>query len=138
MTNLDDMFDYEKRQLAKCDMKPKRRKTPKKYLEAGVIKECMVWLNHKGWYCERRNTGAIKMENTFLRFGRTGAADIFAVIHGQHVEIECKRRDGKGRLSDNQKEFQREMADYHIPYFVVTSADDLEQQIGTLRLRQTR
>lgn len=136
MNKLDEFFD--RAGTFPPLPKQRRRKTPKKDLEAGVVKECMAWLCQKGYYAERRNTGAIKTANTFLRFGRPGAADIFAVINGQHVEIECKRRDGKGRLSDGQKAFATLMNDYHIPYFVVTSAGDLARHIGVLCLYQTR
>lgn len=136
---LDEFFEKPRKKLPMTLHKiGRRKKTPKKNLEAGVIKECMIWLNRRGYYCERRNTGAIKTRDTFLRFGRLGAADIFAAVGGCHVEIECKRRDGKGRLSPSQKAFRREMGDYRIPYLVVTSAEDLEIQIGALRLHWTR
>lgn len=118
--------------------KPRQRKTPKRDLETPVIKECLVWLHKHGYYAERRNTGAVKYGKAFVRFGTPGGADIFAVIDGKHCEVECKRRDGKGRLSDNQKEFRQRMKEYWIPYLAVTSADELAEQIGALRLHWTR
>lgn len=140
MGKLDEFFDGNEttRRLARRGMKPKRRKTPKGDLESAVLKECMVWLKAQGYYAERRNTGAVKYGKAFVRYGSPGAADILAVIHGRHIEIECKRRDGKGRLSDNQKEFKQLMADYYIPYFVVCSVDELERSIGAWRLCQMR
>lgn len=115
-----------------------RRKTPRNDLEASVVQECMVWLKQQGYYCERRNTGAFQTASSFIRFGSPGAADLFAVIDGKHYEIECKRRDGKGRLSESQKEFAQRMDAYHIPYAVVQSAADLEKVIGAWRLHWSR
>lgn len=136
MPNLDKFFEWAG--TFPPIPKRKRHKTPKKNLEAAVLKECLVWLKQQGYYAERRNTGAIKTDTAFFRFGSPGAADIFAVIDGRHYEVEVKRRDGKGRLSPGQKAFQREMKGYRIPYLVVTSADDLAKQIGAWQLHETR
>ena len=137
--NLDEFFDESLTSGVRRRIRtPKRRKTPKKDLETPVVKECMRWLNQQGYYAERRNTGAVKYGKAFVRYGTLGGADIFAVINGKHCEVEAKRRDGKGRLSDNQKEFRRLMHDFGIPYLVVTSASDLEKQVGVLRLHWSR
>lgn len=136
--NIEEFFDVSKMSGVTRRIRRPRRKTPKNDLEGSVVKECRLWLKNHGYYHERRNTGAIAVEGRFVQFGETGAADIFAVIHGQHVEIECKRRDGKGRLSDDQKDFRQLMSDYCIPYFVVTSAEELERCVGAWRLHQTR
>lgn len=137
---LDEFFDESRTSgvVRRIRTPKRRRKTPKKDLETPVVKECLVWLNRQGYYCERRNTGAVKFGEAFVRYGTPGGADIFAVIHGRHIEIECKRRDGKGRLSDNQKEFRRLMKDYEIPYIVVCSADQLAVWVGGMRLHWTR
>lgn len=133
--------------------KKTRKKTKKHDLEGAVLHECIMFLSahEQVVYVERRNTGAVQFDDGFfLRFGATGAADIWCLIlrpmsvHaacGQgrqhnisidvltHVEIECKRRDGKGRLSEGQKEFQQFCAEAGIPYFVVTSAEDLGKKL---------
>lgn len=110
-------------------------------------------------YVERRNTGAVQFEDGgFIRFGSKGAADIWCLVRQQlsvadisaddeddiftfgeistedrdlltHVEIEVKRRDGKGRLSPDQKLFEQFCEKAGIPYFVVTSAEDLASQL---------
>jgi len=136
MPNLDKFFEWAG--TFPPIPKRKRHKTPKKNLEAAVLKECLVWLKQQGYYAERRNTGAIDVGRTVLQFGSPGAADIFAVVHGRHVEIECKRRDGQGRTSAAQKAFAWQMREHRIPYVIVTSAMELEAWVGKLLLSWTR
>lgn len=128
--------------------KKKMKKTPRNILEAAVQRECLEWLMaHKDVvYVERRNTGALTTTGGgFIKFGSPGAADIWCLIrpyqdnHGGllfwkrnpvplHIEIECKRRDGKGRLSENQAAFKQRCEKIGVPYLVVTSAADLDKQ----------
>lgn len=133
-----------------------KKRRSRKVLEANVLKECREWLlnQDKVVYVERRNTGAMQLEDRFVPFGVKGGADLWCLIEVpllkaivpedetfnilfepnkyyivSHVEIECKRRDGKGRMSDAQKKFQARCKKIGVPYFVVTSAKDLEQQL---------
>lgn len=132
--------------------KPKRQhRTPKNDRESAVLSECIRFLVQRKSvaYVERRNTGAAKyVGGYFVRFGSPGAADIWCLIGKPlyamdldtcesevvgsmftHVEIECKNRTGKGRLSAEQKTFKRMCDDAGIPYFMVTSAEDLAEQL---------
>jgi len=128
--------------------KHRRRKTPKKDSEAAVLRECLIYLKKclDTVFTERRNTGAVAFEGGgFIRFGTPGAADIWCLIsqdlchvvndsypafdHLVHIEIECKRRDGKGKLSPAQQAFKQFCEKSTIPYFVVTSAADLDKQL---------
>ena len=138
----------------------KPRKTPKKNLEASVIRDCLALLgNHPNVvYIERRNTGAVKFtDGGFIRFGSPGGADIWCLLATPlyeidvsadddfepvpkrsdrslivHVEIECKRPDGKGRQSPAQKRFQAICDDWKIPYLLVTSAEELRKALDKL------
>ena len=133
--------------------KKRRRRTPKKDSEAAVLRECMIYLKkHPDTvFTERRNTGAVAFaDGGFIRFGTPGAADIWCLIQMDaggvrktrnprymvftdpqitHVEIEVKRRDGKGKLSSAQQAFKQFCEKSGIPYFVVTSAADLDEQL---------
>lgn len=125
--------------------KRRRRKTPKKDSEAAVLRECLLYLRKcpEVVYLERRNTGAITFaDGGFMRFGSLGAADIFCLIrcrsHGSllnvvdhlyHIEIEVKRRDGKGRLSPAQQSFKQFCEKSGILYFVVTSRENMIKQL---------
>ncbi len=130
----------------KCPVGEPKKRTPKKNLEGVVVKECLALLNdlHAVLYVERRNTGSVDFEGGgHISFGCKGAADIWCVVNvpcticntsvGVHVEIECKRADGKGRLSVAQKKFKDRCATLGIPYLVVTSAQNiLDYFRGTL------
>lgn len=128
--------------------KKRRRRTPKKDSEAAVLRECLIYLKEcpDTVFTERRNTGAIAFaDGGFMRFGTPGAADIWCLIQTPvrywasweksdcqclvHIEIECKRRDGKGKLSSAQQAFKQFCEKSGIPYFVVTSAEDLAEQL---------
>jgi len=132
-------------------------RTPPNDRESAVLKECLRFLNglESVVYVERRNTGAAKyIGGYFVRFGSPGAADIWCLIRCRsmkhyddgwicggnvdsscdgscltHIEIECKNRTGKGRLSEDQKTFKRMCGRVGIPFFMVTSAEDLREQL---------
>lgn len=125
------------------ESKPRQRRTPKRMLEDSVKKDCLKLLARLQKHgsvrlYERRNV--LNMATTDggrIMAGVRGRADIWAVVvcidgqrdyggsHQQHVEIECKRRDGKGRASPAQVEFEGFCKRSGIPYVIVTSADDL-------------
>ncbi len=132
---------------------PKRRRgrTPKKDLEGTVVRECLRALRASPAvvYVERRNTGAVLFQGGgFVRFGHVGAADIWCLVRctrqcpddqsdppffthqvTEHFEIECKRADGKGRQSKDQKWFQEFCDSHNIPYILTTSAQELMAKI---------
>ena len=141
----------------KCPIGPqrKRKRTPKRYLEGTVVRECLQFLaKHSDVvYYERRNTGAVRFQGGgFIRFGSVGAADIWCLVKVPienwinqfdrhmtedetvlvHVEIECKRADGKGRLSPDQQNFQNFCNNHHIPYILCTSTKQLAEQLETI------
>lgn len=130
----------------------RKKRTPKKDLEGTVLRECREALTalKEVVYIERRNSGSVKFTTGgFIRFGSPGAADLWCLIRHErycslcgtaseltHVEVECKRRDGKGRLSEDQKLFKHFCEESGIPYFVVTSADDMLEQLRKADLLQ--
>lgn len=141
-------------ELCRATGKPKkpRRKTPKKDLEAIVVRDCLAYLHgHPDViYVERRNTGMILFQSGgCVRFGHKGAADIWCLLRrlppwrfncpdatawvkaGQnlHIEIECKRADGKGKQTQAQAAFQEFCVNNAIPYLLVTSAKELAEKL---------
>jgi len=123
---------------------PRRKRAKRSDLEGPVVRECLLWLASRPEVklIERRNTGAVQFsDGRFLRFGAKGRADIWCLVATtkgsigdevsvlEHVEIECKRRDGKGKLSPAQRDFQDQCGADDIPHFVATSAEDLEQKL---------
>ena len=143
-----------------CPIGPRRKRSPKKNLEGGVVRECLKFLElcPNVVYTERRNTGAVQFQDEgFIRFGQRGAADIWCLVKKhlyemdisddltvptqsrlsdsyiiEHVEIECKRADGKGRQSVDQKRFQEFCDNHYIPYILTTSASELAEKIEAI------
>lgn len=133
----------------KCPVGPQRKRRSKKNLEGPVVKECLQFLKQCSdvIYTERRNTGAVKFQDGgFIQFGKVGAADIFCLVKADrgsfgdqvsvliHVEIECKRADGKGSQSPDQIKFQEFCNSHHIPYILCTSAKQLKKKIKVIVL----
>ncbi len=135
-----------------CPINKPRKRSPKKDGEAVVVRECLLFLKQHPQviYIERRNSGAVVLEGGgFIRFGSKGAADIWCLVDRvwvcpddpwfehrtvEHVEIECKRADGKGRQSEAQKKFQHFCESRDIPYILTTSASYLAEQISAIVL----
>lgn len=145
-----------------CPINKSKKKRSRKNLEAPVVKECLQYLLKcpQVIYVERRNTGAVQFQDGgFLRFGQKGAADIWCLIKSKtfpfksdgsigadlpfntddfrflvHVEIECKRADGRGRQSEAQKKFQEFCEGHSIPYILTISANQLAEQISAIVL----
>lgn len=93
--------------------------------ETAVVKSCLQYLQMKGIFSFRMNTGAFKTElGHFVRFGAKGAPDIIAVIRGRFVGIECKFN--KGRQSPDQKLFQDELEKAKGLYWLVYSVEELD------------
>jgi hypothetical protein len=130
--------------------KKTRRNLNRKNLENPVKKACLALLarlQKQGSVrlYERRNNIALDTTDGGRVFaGVKGRADIWAVVRTevlfpqnvqrtlQHVEIECKRADGKGRLSNAQSRFKAECDLKRIPNFIVTSVEELVEQLRDL------
>lgn len=107
--------------------------------EADVLRECLAYLRKVGIFHMRMNTGAVKTEKRFVRFGTPGCADILAIkrvrlsadlgMVGGAVEyfmpiwIECKSSVGK--QSGNQTAFQRLVESEGHRYVVVRSVAEM-------------
>lgn len=117
--------------------------------EGALQKTIMDWLAAKRVLAFRMNTGAIKTESRFFRFGVPGMADILAFprqmpvsgmvcefgkspqfkrtfVHGNFVMwIEVKT--AKGRQSDFQKSFQRQVEEEGHRYILARDLSDVEK-----------
>src|SRR5580692_9371360 len=103
--------------------------------ESETQKAILEWLAWKKFFHYRNNSGAFVMPETatharrFFRAGVVGAPDIVCVIAGQYVGIEVKAP--RGRQSENQKEFQRQLEEAGGKYILAHSIDDVAIAIGT-------
>ncbi len=106
--------------------------------EAAVLRACLDYLAAKHVLAFRMNTGAVKIDKRFLRFGVPGMADILAFPVERNgnaffarcpLWIECKAE--KGRQSDVQKSFQLLVEEHNHDYRIVRSIEDLQKVLDT-------
>jgi len=73
--------------------------------EGRVLADCLKYLEIRGFYCWRNNTGAVQIApGRFMRFGKKGSSDILGILPGGRLLcVECKAKSG--RLSPEQKQF---------------------------------
>ena len=92
--------------------------------ESETQKAILEWLDWKHIFHYRNNSGAFVDSNEhFYRFGAVGSPDIVFVVNGQYAGIEVEA--SKGRQSDNQKEFQRQLEAAGGRYILAHSLDDV-------------
>lgn len=79
-------------------------RTPESLVLSAVLK-VLRYDRRVAWAC-RMNSGAVKMENRFVRFGTSGLPDVIGfTTDGRFLAIECKAE--KGKLTENQRQFLR-------------------------------
>tara|TARA_R110002051_G_scaffold178040_1_gene247849 strand:+ start:7308 stop:7646 length:339 start_codon:yes stop_codon:yes gene_type:complete len=95
--------------------------------EADVQRQILVWLEYQRkdvpmfW---RNNTGAIRLDKRFIRFGAVGSSDILGVMSdGRFLAIEVK--SAKGKLTKHQKVFLDGIRDAGGVAFVARSIEDV-------------
>lgn len=73
--------------------------------EQDLVNQIKEYLNYKGYFVWRNNTGAFKnAKGGFFKFGMVGSSDILGVAPGgRFIAIECKKKGNK--LSDHQGDF---------------------------------
>lgn len=97
-----------------------------------VLQQCLIYLNCRGIFAFRNNTGALKIGKRFVRFGYPGSSDIIGILpDGRFLAVECKRENG-GILSGKQVEFLSRIKENGGVALVVHSLNDLEKNINSL------
>lgn len=93
----------------------------------------LQYLDIRGIFHYRQNTGAVKTAHGFLRFGAKGAPDIVAIFRGRYIGIEVK--DVKGYLNANQKEFRSKLEAAGGEYMIARDVDDVVKYFEALLVR---
>jgi predicted RNA-binding protein YlxR (DUF448 family) len=91
--------------------------------EQAIMNGIIQYLSIKGYLVFRMNSGAMKLEKRFLRFGYPGMADLLMVHQGRAIWIEVK--DLKGKQSMLQHLFQRDVEKAGCYYMLATSIEDV-------------
>ena len=111
-----------------------RRKTAEGY----VLDAVMQYLAAKKIFAMRMNSGAMKIDNRFLRFGSPGMADILAFVKAGDAAADCWDRwmvvpywievkAPKGKQSEAQKAFQKVVEEEDHRYILARGIEDLER-----------
>lgn len=108
--------------------------------ESELLKIVMNYLAAERIFAIRMNTGAIKLEKRFIRFGVPGMADVLAfpwyqgvckceAIHRQIHPLWLELKAKKNKQSDLQVSFQAQVQAEGHRYFVIRSLDDLKDAL---------
>lgn len=97
--------------------------------EAEIQNTILAYLKYRNVFHWRQNSGAGMMKQgagmRFIRFGITGAPDIFAIKGGTIYGLEIKSKIGK--QNDNQKEFQEGFEKAGGVYQIARSIEDVQK-----------
>ena len=110
------------------DGEKKKKHTPTQSTEKATQQACMEYLDARGIFYYRQNTGATRTESGgFIRYGAVGSPDIIAVLAGQYIGIEVK--DKHGKQSPGQVLFQQKLEKAGGRYLLIRDIDELIEAI---------
>lgn len=99
--------------------------------EAQILRAVMDYLAARHVFAIRMQTGAVKIDTRFVRFGIPGMADVLAFVNDNEplgsilpVWIECKTATGK--QSELQQSFQSLVESHGHRYGVCRSIEDVD------------
>ena len=98
--------------------------------ESIVLDGCLRYLQARGIYCWRNNTGAVEIRpGQWVRFGKKGSSDILAILPpgGRLLCVECKAPNGK--LTPEQKQFLEEIRELGGLALMVRGWEELDEAL---------
>lgn len=95
--------------------------------EQQIMNSIIQYLSLKRHLVFRMNSGAMKMDKRFMRFGCPGMADLLVVKEGRAIWIEVKAP--KGKMSELQKTFQDTVETAGCWYILAKSIEDVEKYL---------
>jgi len=101
---------------------------PRSATETDLVRTCLQYLDLKGIYAWRNNTGAAKAQykgrKRYIRYGLKGSSDILGLLpDGRFLAIECKM---KGKYpSKEQRAFLERIKESNGVALLVREIDDL-------------
>lgn len=85
----------------------------------------------KELFVMRNNTGALKTQHGFVRFGYRGLADISVYHKGKVLFLELKA--DKGKQQESQKDFEAKVKKVGCLYFVCKTLDEIQNAVNILK-----
>lgn len=90
--------------LTEPRMPKPRRKGPTP--EGQVLRACLDYLELRGIEHHRNNTGAVRVDQRFIRFGEVGSADIIGCLPGgRYLAVECKAKGKRSNATEAQRAY---------------------------------
>lgn len=100
--------------------------------EAEVLRRVLAYLksDSRVAWAARINSGALKVENRFLRFGFPGCPDILGqLIDGRILAVECKSTAKSSKLRPQQKELLEKVNANNGVGIVARSVTDIQHTL---------
>ena len=102
-----------------------KKQIPREHEIQSVILEYLALMKIKAW---RQNTGATKIGDRYIRFGKKGISDILGILpSGKFLAVEVKREGNKP--TPEQQEFIDDINRNNGLAFVATSLEDVMAKI---------
>jgi hypothetical protein len=91
-----------------------------------LVKQCLLELTTKGWFCWKNNSGAMKSGNRFQVYGLKGSSEIIGMTsNGTFVAIEIKT--GKAVQNKHQIAFEKAVRKRFGIYQIIRSYEELKE-----------
>ena len=105
--------------------------------ESALLRLVLDYLAAERIFAIRMNTGAVKTENRFFRFGVPGMADVLAFKqpeacdypYSHQIVIWLELKAGRGVQSELQRSFQIQVTDQGHRYAVIHSLEELKEAL---------
>ena len=95
-----------------------------------LVKQCLLELTTKGWFCWKNNSGAMKSGNRFQVYGLKGSADIIGMTsNGTFVAVEIKT--GKAVQNKHQLAFEKAVKKRFGIYQIIRTYEELKEWLTT-------
>ena len=98
--------------------------------EATIQTLIMQYLSIAKVFHWRNNTGGVRTNSRYLKFGEPGSPDIIAIVAGTFLGIEVK--DPKGVQSCDQKKFQKKTETAGGKYIVARNLEDVTSAVASI------
>lgn len=115
-------------------MKPVRFKN-RALKESDLTGSCLQFLELRGVFAWRNNSGARKIGSTFVRWGQPGSPDIIGIMPGtgRFIGVETKKPKGKEyagvhELDPEQREFRYQAQQRFAIYIIARSLEELQEK----------
>lgn len=103
--------------------------------EIQIQNEVLKAVNYFGYFW-RNNSGAYTIGKRYIKFGLKGSADILGVVSGTGLFLAIEVKANKGKQSEEQKLFQRQIEAQGGRYILVKSSEEAVNECKKIKEEQ--